>query len=58
MTERPLTLILALILLAATPLILSLPAILPGIDGLIAFLAGVASFYIGLQLYCGELADA
>jgi hypothetical protein len=57
MTNRPLTLIVAIILLAATPLILSLPVLAPDIDGLFPFLAGVASFYLGLQLYCGELSN-
>jgi hypothetical protein len=58
MNSRSLTLVLALVLLAATPFILSLPALLTGIDGLYGFLGGVASFYLGLQLYCGELSAA
>ena len=58
MKNRTLSLALALVLLAATPLFLSLPALVPGIDGLFPFLAGVASFYLGLQLYCGELSEA
>jgi hypothetical protein len=55
---RAVSLALGLVLLIATPVFLSLPALLPGIDGLAAFLAGVASFYLGLQLYRGELSEA
>jgi hypothetical protein len=57
MTNRQRNLILATILLASTPFLLSLPAFLPGIDALLPLLAGVASAYLGLHLGWGDLAD-
>ncbi len=50
-------LIAATILLAAAPFCLSLPAIVPGVDALVPFLGGVACLYLGLQFYCGDLAE-
>lgn len=47
----------AAVLLAATPALLTLPALLPGIDPIVPFLAAVASFYLGLQFSWGDLAD-
>lgn len=57
MTNRQRNLALATILLAATPLLLSLPAVLPGIDTIVPFLAGVTSLYLGMHLWWGDLAD-
>ena len=57
MNHRTLTLLSGTLLLTATPFLLSLPALVPGADGIVPFLAGVASLYLGLQFYCGELSD-
>jgi hypothetical protein len=50
-------LLIAAILLTATPVVLTGPAFLAGIDTIVPFLAGVACLFLGLQFYCGELAD-
>ena len=56
--NRTLSLAVATVLLAAFPAFLALPALVPGIDSLVGLLAGIASLYLGLQLWCGEPADA
>ena len=47
----------AIVFLAAAPVLLTLPAVVAGIDGLVPFLAAVASFYLGLQFACGDLTE-
>ena len=47
----------AIVLLAAAPVLLTLPAVVAGIDGLVPFLAAVASFNLGLQFACGDLTE-
>ncbi len=47
----------AIVFLAAAPVLLTLPAVVAGIDGLVPFLAAVASLYLGLQFACGDLTE-
>lgn len=57
MSRRNQTLATGALLLAATPLLLSLPALTPGIDGLLPFLGGIATGFLGHQFICGDLAE-